>query len=155
MSIHIKPINTFDQTTLDSIFEMIFNFYIEYDPYHIISKESINDTIIHLTNHPENGSIQAIYDHQNILVGYTILIKYWSNEYQGFLLFIDELYIIPSKRSLGYGRAAIETVEKTSHDIKALVLEVSPKNIRAQALYETLGFEFNKNNTLIKVIEAV
>ncbi len=155
MSIHIKPINTFDQTTLDSLFEMIFHFYKEYEPNHIISKESINDTIIHLTHHPENGSIQAIYDNENTLCGYTILIKYWSNEYQGYLLYIDELYIIPAKRSLGYGRAAISAVEKSSHGIKALMLEVSPKNTRAQSLYETLGFEANKNNTLVKVIESI
>jgi len=151
MAIHIKPINTFAQTDIDSLYAMIFHFYEEYDPAHKISKESINDTIIHLTNHPENGSIQSIYDEAYTLVGYSILIKYWSNEYQGYLLFIDELYIIPSKRSLGYGRAAIALIEHTFHDIKALVLEVSPTNTRAQSLYKNLGFEPNKNKTFIKI----
>lgn len=150
MTIHIKPINTFAQSEIDSLYAMIYHFYEEYDPSLIISKESINDTIIHLTNHPENGSIQTIYDEKNTLVGYIILIKYWSNEYQGYLLFIDELYIIPAKRSLGYGRAAIAIAERTFHDIKALALEVSPKNTRALALYQTLGFELNKNKTFIK-----
>lgn len=151
MSIHIKPINTFTQAEIDTLYAMIFHFYEEYDPSHLISKESINDTIIHLTNHPENGSIQSIYDKENALVGYTILIKYWSNEYQGYLLFIDELYIIPSKRSLGYGKAAIALIEHAFHDIKGLALEVSPTNTRAQSLYQTLGFEPNKNKTFIKI----
>ena len=150
MDIHIKPINTFVQSELDALYAMIFHFYEEYDPSHIITKDAINDTIIHLTNHPENGSIQCIYDETNTLTGYIILIKYWSNEYQGYLLFIDELYVIPGKRSLGYGKAAIAIIERTFHDIKALALEVSPKNTRAQALYQTLGFEPNKNKTFIK-----
>lgn len=152
MTIHIKPINTFDQTKIDSLYDMIFHFYEEYNPAHTISNDSINDTIIHLTQHPENGSIQTIYDEEQNLVGYTILIKYWSNEYQGFLLFIDELYIIPSKRSLGYGKKTITEIEHTFHNLKALVLEVSPKNIRAQSLYHNLGFKPSKNNTLIKLI---
>ncbi len=151
MEIHIKPINTFAQAEIDALYTMIFHFYEEYDPIHVITKESINDTIIHLTNHPENGSIQTIYDAENNLVGYAILIKYWSNEYQGYLLFIDELYILPDKRSLGYGRACITLIEKTFHDIQALALEVSPKNTRAQALYLQLGFLPNKNKTFIKI----
>lgn len=150
MTIHIKPINTFAQAELDSLYAMIFHFYEEYDPSHVTSKESINDTIIHLTNHPENGSIQCIYDEKNSLAGYTILIKYWSNEYQGYLLFIDELYIVPEKRSLGYGRAAIAIIEQTFHDIKALVLEVAPENTRAQSLYQALGFKPNKNKNFMK-----
>ena len=150
MTIHIKQINTFEQNKIDALYDMIFHFYEEYDLTHSITKESINDTIIHLTQHPENGTIQAIYDADHTLIGYTILIKYWSNEYQGYLLFIDELYIIPSKRSLGYGRKTIAEIARTFHNLKALVLEVSPKNIRAQSLYHSLGFEPNKNNTFIK-----
>ena len=151
MNIHIKPINTFTQPEIDTLYSMIFHFYEEYEPDHAISKESINDTIIHLTNHPENGSIQLIYDADHVFIGYVILIKYWSNEYQGYLLFIDELYIIPSKRSLGYGSTVISLIDQTFHDIKALVLEVSPSNTRAFSLYEKLGFKRNKNQTLLKI----
>ncbi|ABG58429.1 GNAT family N-acetyltransferase [Cytophaga hutchinsonii] len=151
MDIHIKPINTFAHAEMDALYTMIFHFYEEYDPTHVITKESINDTIIHLTNHPESGSIQFVYDAENALVGYVILIKYWSNEYQGYLLFIDELYIVPDKRSLGYGRTCITLIEKTFHDIQALALEVSPKNTRAQAFYLQLGFLPNKNKTFIKI----
>lgn len=150
MDIHIKPINTFAPAETDSLYSMMFHFYEEYDPAHPINKASINDTIIHLTNHPENGSIQMIYDDIHNAVGYILLIKYWSNEYHGYLLFIDELYIVPAKRSIGYGRACIAQIEKSIPGIKALALEVSPKNTRAQSLYEQLGFQLNKNKTFIK-----
>jgi GNAT superfamily N-acetyltransferase len=150
MSITLKQITSHLQAELEELHTMIFHFYIEYDSLHPISKTSIDTTIKHLIQHPDNGSIHYVYNEANECIGYTILINYWSNEYKGYILFIDELYIIPTKRSLGYGQATIQTIEKTFHDMKAFALEVSPKNIKAQFLYEKLGFESNKNKTLIK-----
>jgi ribosomal protein S18 acetylase RimI-like enzyme len=54
------------------------------------------------------------------------------------------------KRSLGYGQATIQLIESTFPHSKVFALEVSPKNIKAQSLYEKLGFKLNKNKTLLK-----
>lgn len=150
MSIILKQITSHQQTELEELYSMIFHFYKEYDPLHSISETSIGATIKQLIQHPDNGSIHYVYNETNEIIGYTILIKYWSNEYQGYILFIDELYIIPTKRSLGYGQATIHLIENTFTDVKLFALEVSPKNANAQALYEKLGFNLNKNETLIK-----
>jgi GNAT superfamily N-acetyltransferase len=150
MSITLKQITSHLQAELEELYTMIFHFYIEYDPLHRISKTSIGTTIKHIIQHPDNGSIHYVYNETNECIGYTILINYWSNEYQGYILFIDELYIIPTKRSLGYGQSTIHLIERTFPKSKAFALEVSPKNFKAQSLYEKIGFKLHKNKTLIK-----
>ena len=150
-SVYLKQITSNQQAALEELYTMIFHFYTEYDPLHRISKNAIDATINHLIQHPDNGSMHYIFTDTNEQIGYTLLIKYWSNEYQGYILFIDELYIIPTRRSLGYGQATIQLIEKTFTDVKLFALEVSPKNSKAEALYKKLGFNLNKNKTLLKV----
>lgn len=150
MSITLKQITSYQQADLEELYSMIFHFYKEYDSLHSISKTSIGATIKQLIKHPDNGSIQYVYNEKNEIIGYTILIKYWSNEYKGYILFIDELYIKPTMRSLGYGQATIKLIEKTFSNVTAFALEVSPKNNKAQNLNEKLGFKLNKNKTLLK-----
>ncbi len=151
MKIFIKPLDISSFSEIEELHKMIFHFYAEYDINHSISKESINNTIQYLSAHPENGSIQCIYNQQNILAGYSILIHYWSNEYHGSLLFIDELYIKPAFRGQGLGSMLLSLATTTYKNIKALVLEVSPSNKRAADLYKKAGFVHNKNSTLIKI----
>jgi len=152
MAIYIKPVDISSFSEIEELHKMIFHFYAEYDINHPISSETINNTIKHLKTYPENGSIQCIYNQNNILVGYSILIKYWSNEYHGYILFIDELYIKPAHRDQGLGSNFIKLIETGSKDIQALALEVSPLNNKASDLYEKIGFIKNKNSTLIKIL---
>jgi GNAT superfamily N-acetyltransferase len=77
--------------------------------------------------------------------GYALLIPFWSNEYGGETLVIDELYVEPAQRGHGHATALIQELAtradpKDSH-LVALALETTPANASARRLYERLGFK--------------
>ena len=151
MTIELKPVDISAYYQIEEIHKMVFHFYEEYDSNHSILAENINTTIQHLISHPDHGSFRCIYLN-DVLIGYTILINYWSNEYGGTIVFIDELYIKPSFRNQGLGGQFLKLLELKFPNINTFALEVSPSNKHALDLYFKNGFVQNKNNTLIKVL---
>lgn len=151
MTIELKPVDISAYYQIEEIHKMVFHFYEEYDATHNISIENINKTIQHLISHPDHGSFRCLYLN-DVLIGYTILINYWSNEYGGVIVFIDELYIKPAFRNQGLGSQFLKLLELKFPHINAFALEVSPSNKHALNLYLKNGFIQNKNNTLIKVV---
>ena len=76
------------------------------------------------------------------LVAYLAVTFGYSLEYHGPDAFIDEVYVAPSHRGRGLGRAAIALAEAACRErgVGALHLEVERTNIRAEALYRRAGF---------------
>ena len=94
----------------------------------------------------------VVLDADGECAGYAFLVSFWSNELGGEICTIDELYVTPSRRSLGYATMLVQSL-RAGEGIwprvpVALELEVSPKNTRAAALYERLGFRPKYNSTL-------
>jgi ribosomal protein S18 acetylase RimI-like enzyme len=106
-------------------------------------------TVAHLLAHPAAG--QIVVFEENGIVGYAILIPYWSNEFGGTILFVDELYVKPEARGRGIGHRFFEYLETAiPYEAVVLALEVSPANVRARRLYESLGFVARKHAVLIR-----
>ena len=76
------------------------------------------------------------------VVGYLAVTFGWSLEYQGRDAFVDELYVAPSHRGRGLGRAAMTLAEEACRaaGVRALHLEVERENATARALYARMGF---------------
>ena len=77
------------------------------------------------------------------VVGYALLIAYWSNEFGGEVCGVDELYEAPGARSQGHGAALFTELERgrlVTEPIMAVALGVTHGNMRARRLYERLGF---------------
>ncbi len=107
-------------------------------------------TISRLLSRPESGTILLFLD-ADTPIGYALLIPYWSNEFGGNLLFIDELFVSPSRRGQGIAKAFFIHLEQNPPpDTVALALEVTPNNLKAKELYHSLGFEKRKNDLLIQ-----
>lgn len=75
-------------------------------------------------------------------IGYVVLTFGFSLEFGGRDAFVDELYIRPSYRGQGAGKAALGFVEEACRalGIHALRLEVERANTNAQAVYRKFGF---------------
>lgn len=88
----------------------------------------------------------------DVVVGYALLCSFWSNELHGEVCTIDELFIAAGERSRGLGSKLVQGLAARAlpffRRAVALELEVSPRNLRARALYERLGFANRKNATL-------
>ena len=91
--------------------------------------------------HPELGRAWLV-QHQETTVGYVILTLGFSFEYRGVDAFVDELYIEPQWRRIGFGRRAMQYAESQARvlGVNALHLEVDPGNDAAIELYRRAGY---------------
>jgi len=79
----------------------------------------------------------------NTIVGYIVLTIGFSFEFHGHDAFIDELYIDAAHRRRGFGRQAVEFLEKKARElgVNAVHLEVDQGNDPAFELYRRAGYE--------------
>jgi ribosomal protein S18 acetylase RimI-like enzyme len=83
-----------------------------------------------------------IIESENCLAGYLAVAFSHSLEMGGPVAFVDELYVIPEFRRRGIGGGALEFAAEQcgTEGCRSLLLEVSPDNLPAQALYRKRGF---------------
>jgi len=130
--------------------EMIFSLYRE-DPEGIaINSDKVHATFARCKAYPEKAKLIAIW-HEKELVGYALVVFFWSNEFGGEILCLDELYIKKDFRCHGIGSSFIKDIPELFPETVAVHLEVAPSNKRAKSLYENLGFIQNKNLTMLRI----
>jgi ribosomal protein S18 acetylase RimI-like enzyme len=85
-------------------------------------------------------------------VGYAVLSFGFSVEHGGRDGFIDDLYLVPSARGRGLGKAAMDAVERVAAacGVQALHLEVARDNRRAEALYRARGYRVTDRQLMSK-----
>lgn len=103
------------------------------------SDEIFSDDIDACVNSSPYVEGYVFKDGENYL-GYGMLAKSYSTEFGKNCIWIEDLYIVPSARSHGIGRAFFEFVRK-KYSGCVLRLEVEKENVRAIALYEKCGYE--------------
>lgn len=86
--------------------------------------------------------------------GYVVLCFGYSLEWLGRDAFVDEFFLRDECRGLGWGRVALEFVEREARDagIHTLHLEVVEKNVRALDFYRKYGFQEHRSRFLSKWI---
>ena len=149
MSARIDYVTMTDDTRRDVVVAMMRGLYAEDPASAPVDAARFPETIRVLLAHPERGRIVLLMEDDDVR-GYTLLIPYWSNEFGGTLMFIDELFVMPDARGRGLGRGFVEWVKgERPYDAVAVLLEVSPANVRARRLYESLGFVARANALLV------
>jgi len=90
--------------------------------------------------------------HQETTVGYVILTLTFSFEFRGVDAFIDELYIEPQWRHMGFGRQAMQHAESQARalGVNALHLEVDRGNDAAIELYRRAGYADHGRHLMTK-----
>jgi GNAT superfamily N-acetyltransferase len=115
------------------------------DPGNVaVAPDQVARTLAKLREEPIRGQA-VVCEVDGRVVGYALLISFWSNESDGEVLHIDELFIGEVYRGRGLGTDLIERLAAREPSLwssrpAALALEVSPQNRRAKSLYERLGF---------------
>jgi GNAT superfamily N-acetyltransferase len=145
-NIHYRPMQAHEQSV---VAQMMKALYEENPEDHPLREEHISRTFAQLAAHPDYGTI-LVFESEGKIAGYAVLINFWSNEYGGIVLSIDELYILPQFRGKGIGTDFIQYLHATKfHNAVALELEVIPYNTRALKLYEKLGFKPSDRHHLL------
>ncbi len=146
-NLHYRKMEEADQ---EGVAGMIMAFYEEAGGAQFMNRGMIERTFRQLAAHPDYGSV-VVFEADGRMVGYALLINFWSNEYGGIVLNIDELYVVPERRGAGIGTAFLNYLAaEHPGDCVALKLEVLPYNRRALRLYEKLGFEKSDRDFLIR-----
>lgn len=99
---------------------------------------------------PMSGSV-ILFLRDHLLVGYALLVPYWSNEFGGQLVVVDELFVVPPARNTGIASSFFRYVERLKpFGAIAALLEISPSNIAARRLYESLGYSERRNRMMYR-----
>ena len=105
-----------------------------------VNPETFPSTLDYLLADPSRGRI-VLLTGGSVLHGYALLVPYWSNEWGGVVLLLDELFVDSKSRGRGIAKAFLQSLERERpYDAVVVALEVSSGNTRARALYESMGF---------------
>ena len=140
-----KPLEIVD---IEIITQMMQDFYaIDNYPMDVEVAKTLFQEFI---SNEHLGKSWLIYS-ENEIVGYIILTFIFSFEYGGKIAFVDELFIKETARGKGFGKEAIQFIQREvpKLSLKLLYLEVEPHNENAQKLYLAHDFEFH-NRKLMK-----
>jgi len=129
----------------DDLLEMVKSSYSEDPSGKEMSDIKIDRTISFLQSHPGNGRI-VIITASDLVLGYAIIVYFWSNEYGGSVLLLDELFIREESRGKGIGSGFMKNLISTeTGKCRAIFLEVIPSNTRAMEFYQKSGFRVHVN----------
>ena len=81
-----------------------------------------------------------LFLHAGQAAGYALLMKTWSQEAGGLVVWLDELYIAPAFQGHGLGSAFLRALPDLFPTAAAFRLEVTPCNQGARNLYSRMGY---------------
>jgi GNAT superfamily N-acetyltransferase len=139
----------FRREDIEALKRMVFSLYGEMtgEP---MTAEKIAATAVKFEAEPARGKVY-IFEKQGEIAGYAIVVFFWSNEYGGEILIIDELFVVEKFRNHGIGTSFFDFLKKEFKEVAvAWELEVTKENKGALELYERLGFKKHKNTILFR-----
>lgn len=97
-------------------------------------------TLEEAARHPDKLACGIIsYDQQ--VIGYCLVCFFWSHEFGGNIVEIDEIYLKRPFRCQGMGRELLAALPELYPEAVGLTLCTNIGNQRAAALYRAAGFE--------------
>lgn len=126
----------------ECLVEMSLRLYSEDPGLIAVRADNMLATLKVLRTQPSRGRA-VVLEIEGRPSGYALLIPYWSNEFGGDICAVDELFVAPEHRNQGHGKSLFGAIAKRElwpDPIVAIALGVTPGNVRAQRLYERLGF---------------
>jgi ribosomal protein S18 acetylase RimI-like enzyme len=106
-----------------------------------VTEQQVQRTLSELRSRPIRGKA-VVLDLGARVQGYAMLISFWSNELGGEVCTADEIFVEQEARGYGYASTLLLNLPAVwGRPMVASMLESSPANQRAAALYRRLGFE--------------
>ncbi len=139
------------EADLPAVQQLVDQMYEE-DPNTQDVRADIRLTFFEFEKRPEKGRL-IVFDDDGNVVGYCIIIFFWSNEYGGNIIDIDEICVAKDKRRSSLATDLIVWLERTfASEAVGFTLEIAHHNKAAQNLVSKMGFAPVRNQHMIKVI---
>lgn len=103
-----------------------------------------------LSAKPDKGRL-VVFEQNGELVGYAILIFFFSSEFGGDIIDVDEVLVTEDARGKGVGNSFFNWIGTTYKKAVGWSLQVRPGNKKARKLYESLGFLTSANLHLYNI----
>jgi GNAT superfamily N-acetyltransferase len=144
----------YQSADFDALEPMIFELYADEDAATLsISEAHITRTVRAFSEQPHLGEI-FIFQLRGEVVGYAILTWFWSNEFGGKMVIIDELLVKEAYRGKGIASAFFNFLFKNKrYGEVAYELEVGLKKQKEMVLYHRLGFRDFKTKCLFRMAD--
>ncbi|MGI6181402.1 MAG: GNAT family N-acetyltransferase [Agathobaculum sp.] len=133
----IRPIGSGDRTYF---LQSVQAFYHSPAVCHAIPPQYAERTFDLLMQGTPYADCLIAEDDAGAPLGYCLLALTWSNEGGGLCVWLEELMVEESARSMGVGSKLIAAVRARYPAATRFRLEVTEDNPRAAALYRRLGF---------------
>lgn len=141
------------EADLPQIQKLVDELYAE-DPNTQGLTTDVRRTFIEFQNKPDKGQLIVSADNVNVH-GYCIIIFFWSNEYGGNVIDIDEICIAKDKRRTSLATDLLNWLEeKFADDAVGFSLEIAYHNQPAQSLAKKMGFSAVRNQHMIKITKT-
>jgi ribosomal protein S18 acetylase RimI-like enzyme len=116
-------------------------------------RTDVSRTLQEFQSKPDKGQL-IVFDDGESIIGYCIIIFFWSNEYGGNVIDIDEICVTQERRRSSIATDLITWLEKRfAEDAVGYTLEVSSDNTAACNLVSKLGFTPVRNQHMIKILK--
>jgi GNAT superfamily N-acetyltransferase len=151
----IRYIQMRDETHAAAVVEMMRELYHDSSEYDAYDTRHFPETVRTLIARPEVGRIFLFMDVHDAVQGYALLIPYFSNEFGGFVVFVDELFVAQASRRRGLARGLFDFIEcERPFNARAILLEVLPSNAIAMNAYKHMGFKPRVHETMVRTLGA-
>ena len=140
MSVTLRRADANDLDTLAILFDAYRQFYKQ--PGDVVAARDFLAERIE-----QDESVLLIAEHAGATIGFVQLYPLFSSVRLGRTWLLNDLYVAPSARRLGCGRALLDAACAFARERGALGLELETgrDNITAQALYRIAGWKLGEN----------
>lgn len=141
------------ESDLDAVQALVDDLYAS-DPQTAELRPDVRLTFAELDAKPDKGVLLVATNNASLVVAYCVAIFFWSNEYAGNIIDLDEMNILPAYRKQGIATALLDYLKTTyKENFSGFACQVSRDNAPAIRFCKSNRFSVSRNEHWIAVEE--
>ena len=129
-----------EQPDVPSFLRLVIARHRDDPPGWSLPQERILSTFRELQLHKDRGTL-FVFEQGLVLVGYAILIYFWSNRLGGIALVVDEMYVDPNRGDPALPADFLQLLARVAPpDVRAIRIAAEARDRRSHGELRRLGF---------------
>lgn len=141
------------EADLDAVQALVDDLYAS-DPNTADLRPDVRLTFAELYAKPDKGVLLVATNDDQVVIAYCIAIFFWSNEYAGNIIDLDEMNILPAYRKQGIASSLLDYLKATYKErLSGFACQVSRDNTPAIRFCRANRFSVSRNEHWISIVE--